>query len=171
MMWPILTAVPLILIIVGYYVGLVIGQKQAQMLLVLRNQTASGPGTSAFKDAEALFLEAKEAPGSASSMEPLLRDPNEATPPDICPTCKRPIADRTDSKSNGIPRHVHFNEGTGPEYNAGFVDFSHRWFHYIPRDKIKEWESLGWKVKELGPYHEQFSVLGEWGGDGEPVKP
>ena len=42
------------------------------------------------------------------------------------------------------------------------------YFYYIPIEEQEGWIAVGWQiVSPLGEY----SVLGKWGGEGEPVKP
>ena len=46
-----------------------------------------------------------------------------------------------------------------------------RWLKYVKVGSEAEWERLGWKRSRLPEYHEQFSYLYEWQGDGDPVVP
>src|SRR5258707_2810236 len=89
----------------------------------------------------------------------------------LCPTCQRPIPDRA-----GDQQGRHYGDcdceywasqehGEGPCGNVA-------WFAYVPIARRGEWEALGWRVTDaLGYYHSQFSLLGEWRGEGEPIKP
>ena len=172
MMWVALGVAITLSLIAGYYVGLAIGQRQLQMRHELRSlidrevktwwvsnvpdapsQVARGPG------------------GNESSTERWSRD--EATNASVCPKGEQKLRNRTSDKSNGISGDICPEPGAGEgnnERSVGVSDFV-TFHHYIPRDQIKEWEALGWKVTELGPYHDQFSVLGEWTGNGKPIKP
>ena len=45
------------------------------------------------------------------------------------------------------------------------------YLHYIPLDKAPEWEAAGWIIKDLGPPHNAYSVLGVWPHPFEPPIP
>ena len=183
-MWVALGVAITLSLIAGYYVGLAIGQRQVQMRHELRSLIDREVKTwwvSSVPDAPSQVV--KEARGNESSTAQSLDDipsfldrrpKNEAASTDLRPKSKPKISDRVSNKSNRISGGVHHDPGAGEEHNAGPMGISDSlitFHHYIPRDQIKEWEALGWKVKELGRYHDQFSVLGEWGGKGEPIKP
>ncbi len=42
---------------------------------------------------------------------------------------------------------------------------------YIPLDKIPDYIAAGWDIKPLDCHHSDYSALGVWPGDGEPVLP
>ena len=105
-----------------------------------------------------------EANGNGKWTEPWYGD--EATPIHICPTCGTKSTHRASRQSNGVSGDLHSDPGDGEEH-----DDRPRWFHYISRDNIPAWEALGWKVKEIGPPHDSYSILGEWTGKGPPIKP
>ena len=91
---------------------------------------------------------------------------NETTTIYICPTCGTKSTHRAGRQSNGVPGDLHSDPGDGAKHDDRLS-----WFHYISRDNIPAWEALGWKVKEIGPPHDSYSILGEWTGDGPPIKP
>ncbi len=47
----------------------------------------------------------------------------------------------------------------------------HEYLKYILHDDIPAYEALGWKIKTLDSHHSDYSVLGVWTGDGEPIVP
>ena len=48
--------------------------------------------------------------------------------------------------------------------------FSLPQFHHIPREAQAEWEALGWRCRG-SRWDGDLYLLGEWTGDGLPVKP
>jgi hypothetical protein len=46
-----------------------------------------------------------------------------------------------------------------------------QYLKFIPHDKVPAYEALGWQIKSLDCHHSDYSVLGVWTGDGEPILP
>ena len=114
----------------------------------------------------------KKANGKEKWMEPWYED--EAAKVNICPACGQGVADRISGGRRNRGEKLYSDNRTGAKYNAGLVgdaDTRARWFYYIPRAHQKDWEALGWKVTEIGAPHDTYSILGEWSGEGPPIKP
>ena len=93
----------------------------------------------------------------------------------ICPACGATSADRAGGEPGGKPGHspggVHSDARSGEEHGNGPSE-NVKWFHYIPLAEWEEWEKIGWKISSVGaPHHDQYSVMGEWGGEGVAVRP
>jgi len=42
---------------------------------------------------------------------------------------------------------------------------------YIRHSEVEDYIALGWKIKSLDSHHSDYSVLGVWPYEGEPVIP
>ncbi len=112
-----------------------------------------------------------ETPNTSSN--PVSLSEGDALDPDsrhICPTCGRPLSDRTGDKSRWYTGGDSSKSGVGEGHGDRFAE-DVTWFHYIPRNERAKWKAAGWKIKPIGRPHNRYSVLGEWGGAGPPVKP
>ena len=103
---------------------------------------------------------------------------NETTSTDICPACGARGGNRVggepsrQEESGNRGGDIHSDAGTGPEPGDGPDEDAIRWFHYIPLSEWEEWEKIGWKLSRIGhPPHDDYSVLGEWCGEGPAVRP
>ena len=110
------------------------------------------------------FQAAESLNGNGKWTEPWYED--EGSNSDICPACGQVRANRVSGKPGWFSGSIYSDPGAGKEHDDGLS-----WFHYISRDNIPAWEALGWKVKEIGPPHDSYSILGEWTGEGPPRKP
>ena len=147
------------------YVGLVMLPRQAEkMYQPLPNLAAYAPSTWVLKNPVA---------GESGNEKWTGQWYDDETNPDICSLCGRARANRIGAEWE-LDGGTHAIERAGSQHDERPVedaDTGTRWFHYVPRAYQREWETLGWEVKEIGAPHDSYSLLGEWKGVGPPLKP
>ena len=101
---------------------------------------------------------------------------DEATSSDICPACGYFIGNRAGGKPSQPEESIDRGGDIRPDVGAGQEHGERlggdvKWFHYIPLSEWEEWEKIGWRISGMDSPHADYSVMGIWGGDGEPTLP